>query len=180
MWITVNGVILWSAHGLIFTQPEEVPPRSVAIVLGALVHPSGIPSDTLDDRLYTAMRLYRAGKVKRLLISGGQRPPDYDEVRTMREWLLRYGAQPHDIIEDRGGMRTRDTMTRAARVFHVKSAIICTQAYHLPRSIYLARAVGIDALGVTSDRHFYPKILWFKTRESLARVKAWLEVNGLY
>ena len=132
------------------------------------------------DRLNAALSLYRAGKVTQILVSGGQRPPDYDEVRTMQSWLIERQVKHQDILLDRGGVRTLKTMQRAAEIFHIHEAIICTQDYHLPRSIYLARAAGVSAVGLISDHHRYPKILYFKARESLARVKAWIEVSVLH
>jgi vancomycin permeability regulator SanA len=39
-------------------------------------------------------------------------------------------------------------MLRASASFAVTDAVICTQAAYVDRAVYLARAAGIDAVGV--------------------------------
>ena len=98
VWGSINWAILYSTHNHVFAEIENLPHRPTAIVLGALVHPSGYPSDTLSDRLDAALSLYRSGKVKKILVSGGTRPPDYDEVRTMQSWLIERQVNRDDVL----------------------------------------------------------------------------------
>jgi SanA protein len=42
-------------------------------------------------------------------------------------------------------------MERAVHVFAVERAVICTQAFHLPRAVFLARHAGIETLGLAAD-----------------------------
>ena len=65
----------------------------------------------------------------------------------MAAWLEARGVKPADVIVDPGGHRTAATMADAAAL-GVRSALVVTQGYHLPRSLYLARRAGIDAVGV--------------------------------
>jgi SanA protein len=67
-------------------------------------------------------------------------------------------------------------MLRAARVFEVHDAVVCTQAFHLPRALYLARHAGIDAVGYVSDRHEYAQAASDRTREAFARALAVVDV----
>jgi SanA protein len=123
----------------------------VVIVPGASVHRDGSPSPQLADRLETALGLVRAGQVKHVLVSGA-RDGAYDEAAAMRRWLIQRGVPREAIAGDPAGFRTLDTMERAARVFGVKRAVVCTQAFHLPRAVFLARRAGIEAVGVVADR----------------------------
>ena len=83
-----------------------------------------------------------------MIASGGVvRKRGYDEPHAMAAWLVSRGVKPDDVVVDEGGHRTSATMADAAAL-GVRSALIVTQGYHLPRSIYFARHVGIDALGV--------------------------------
>jgi SanA protein len=176
----VLGVNLWvvgSTAGHRYEAVSEVPARQVAIVPGAYVYRSGRPSDVLADRLVTALELYRAAAVAKILVSGDHGRTEYDEVNAMRRWLEERGVPAEDIFMDHAGFDTCDTMQRASRVFGVRSAVVVTQAFHLPRAVYLARQVGIDAVGVEADRHVYRKAALNAIRESIARVKSFGEVH---
>jgi len=148
----------------------------VAIVLGAKVKAGGEPSDILRDRLLSAIDLYRAGSVDKILVSGDDGQAEYDEVNAMRVYLLSADVDPDDIFLDHAGFDTYDTMIRASKVFGVTKAIVVTQAYHLPRALYLAKAFGIDAQGVAADRQTYRGMLRYEARELLADTKAVIDV----
>lgn len=154
----------------------EVDPAPVAIVLGAKVKADGQPSDILRDRLLTAIDLYRAGSVEKILVSGDDGQVEYDEVNAMRLYLLSADVDPDDIFLDHAGFDTYDSMIRANKVFGVTKAIVVTQTYHLPRALYLADAFGIDAQGVAADRQTYRGILRYQARELLADTKAVVSV----
>lgn len=173
--LVTNVWVAASASGRLYSTVDDVPVRSVAIVPGAMVYSDGTPSLSLADRLETALELYRAGKVERILVSGDHAAPEYDETNAMRRWLVRRGVPSDDIYLDHAGLRTLDTMERAKRVFEVRDAIVCSQAYHLPRAVFLARRAGIDAVGLAADRHDYPGAASYEAREILARVGAWLD-----
>lgn len=173
------GLNAWMRSGAqeaMYDEVAEVPERDVALVLGARVMPSGKPSRALADRLAAALDLWEQGKVRVILVSGDHAAPEYNEVATMFEWLTRRGVPRDRIFVDHAGLRTHDSMQRAARVFEVESAVVCTQRFHLARSIYLARAAGIDAVGLVADRRVYAKRRRDARREFAARVKAWLDV----
>lgn len=155
----------------------EVPARHTAIVLGASVHRKGTPSDMLRDRLDTALELYRAGKVRKLLLTGDHGRRGYDEVSVMRKHVLARGARAEDVFTDHAGFTTYESMARARAVFGVDGAIVVTQAFHLPRAVYLARGLGLPAVGVEADRHRYRTGLQLGIREALAQVKAFVDMQ---
>jgi len=168
-------LVLHSAEGKIFSV-ADAPSAAVVIVPGASVLRSGQPSDMLADRLLTAVDLYRAGKAQKFLLSGDHGRTDYDEVEAMREYLLTQEIPDEDIVLDHAGFDTYDTMVRAHEIFQLDSALIVSQNYHLSRAIYIGQNVGLEVYGVSADRQNYLKIEYFKLRESLARVKAVLDV----
>jgi SanA protein len=173
--VSLNAWVLASTRDAIFSDAESVPQRRVAIVLGARVWSNGEPSRPLSDRLATALELWELGRVDRILVSGDHSRHDYDEVNAMREWLVARGVPDDAIFTDHAGLRTHDTMVRAAKVFEVDEAIVCTQRFHLFRSVYLARQAGIDAVGVPADRTVYVSRHWDAIREALARPIAVLD-----
>jgi SanA protein len=167
-----NFWVKHQASSHVFTSIDELEPRTVAIVLGARVSADGRPSAALEDRLQTALDLYESGKVRRLLVSGDHGRRGYDEVNAMHGWLLARGVPGQDIFLDHAGFRTFDTMERAARVFQVQDAIVCTQRFHLDRAVFLARRAGIDAVGISADRRRYAMASRDARREFLARTRA--------
>lgn len=178
----VCGVALWtniwvdvSASSYIHESMDDVPDRKVAIVPGCRVYRDGTPTATLEDRLIAALELYRAGKVSRILVSGDHAAPEYDEVNAMWRWLEARHVPAKDVFLDHAGLRTLDTMARAAEVFGVDSAVVCTQRFHLPRSVFLARRQGIDAVGLVADRREYRKRYRNKAREFVAKSVSFMD-----
>lgn len=169
--VGAEQVVVASARPHIAAHGAE-PRRDVAIVLGAGMAAPGRPGPVLQDRLALALDLYERGRVERILVSGDNDGRGIDEVNAMREWLVTRGVPPADVYMDHAGFRTHDTMQRAAQVFAVRRAIVCTQAFHLPRSVFLARHAGIDAIGVAAPPRRWHETRSARLREGLARVKA--------
>jgi SanA protein len=157
----------------------EVASHRVAIVFGAGLWRDGTATPVLHDRVQTAANLYLAGKVERLLMSGDNRFVDYNEPAVMRDLALSLGIPEDAIVLDYAGRRTYDTCYRAKAIFGVKSAILVTQAFHLPRAIYLCDRLGIDSVGVEADLRTYRKssLLYWNLREVFATVAALWDVN---
>jgi vancomycin permeability regulator SanA len=141
-----NAWAAWSARGRVYQDASNVPARSVAIVPGADVH-RGQPLRSLEGRLRTALELYRSHRVKAIVVSGLDTPAQ-PEVTVMKRWLAAHDVPAADVWADPHGTRTRETMLRAATAFSISDAVICTQASYVDRALLLARAAGIDAVGV--------------------------------
>jgi vancomycin permeability regulator SanA len=156
-------------------SPEAAPAVPWGIVFGAGLAPGGEPSPILAERLETALLLWRSGRVERLLLTGNT-DPYHDEIRSMRRYLTKGGVPERAISVDLEGLSTFDSCWRARGVFGVQRAILVTQAFHLPRAVFLARAAGIDTVGVRAGGgRWHALYVW---RELLARplalVDAWV------
>jgi SanA protein len=173
-WLA-NAIIDRYCFRRLYAEVADVPSRQVAIVLGARVSPDGAPSAVLADRLAAALDLYRAERAEKILVSGDHQAPEYDETNAMARWLSERGVPAEDLFTDHAGLRTLDTMERAARVFQVTNAVVCTQDFHLRRSVFLARRAGIDAVGFVADRRRYAHARANESREALAKVVAVLD-----
>lgn len=158
-----------ASDGHLFKNVDEVGPCDAAIVPGAYVFPDGTPSDMLADRLAAALALLRAGRVGRVLVSGGPA-----EVAGMTAWFARHGVP--DVLADPAGLRTWATMVRAARLLGAARVVVCTQRFHLPRSLFLARAAGLEAVGLVADARRYGGAGYNASREACARMRAVLDV----
>ena len=155
---------------------NDTPMAETAIILGARVFPSGGLSQVLADRMETGVELYKKGKVKKLLLTGDHGQVTYDEVNAMRKYALSRGVPDEDIFMDHAGFSTYDSMYRAKEVFRVRKAVLVTQEFHLPRALYIARAVGVEANGVNADKRDYIGMDYIYLRELLARTKAAAQV----
>ena len=157
---------------------EQAPVERVAIVFGARVYANGNLSGMTRDRVETAVQLYKAGKVQKLLISGDNSNPEYDEPGMMMAYAIRQGVPATAIQPDYSGRRTYDTCYRAQAIFQVKSALLITQAFHLPRALLLCQALGLQASGVIADRQPYaPRALaWSQLREIPATLAALVDI----
>ncbi len=156
-----------------------IPPHRTAVVFGAGLLRDGRPSPLLRERVETAADLYLTGKVEKILMSGDNRFVNYNEPAAMREYALRLGVPDSAIVLDYAGRRTYDTCYRALAIFGVADAILVTQDYHLSRTIYTCRTLGINATGVAAKRSTtylrLPPIL-DNGRESLATWGAFWEL----
>jgi len=173
-----NAFILLAASGEYTGDVAKVPRAPVAIVPGALVKPNGEMSPMLADRVEQAYRLWRAGKVEKILVSGDHHTWAYDEPDTMRKQLVRDGVPPREVFEDHAGFDTWATMVRARSIFGVRDAVVVTQGFHMPRALFLAGEAGIDATGLTADLHQWGyQGRKSEAREVLSRVKAVVDVT---
>jgi len=156
---------------------DTAPHADAVIVLGARVYTDGTPSPILEDRLLYAYALYKNGKAPKILVSGDHGTKRYDEVNVMRSWLLARGVPEEDIFMDHAGFNTYDSMYRAREVFGVKTLLISTQRFHMARSLYIARRLGIDAHGCASDDKDIYRTRYVKFREVFAKGRAFLDVE---
>ncbi len=158
--------------------PGEIPPAPVALVLGAGLNRDGSPGVVLRDRVRTAAELYFNGRVDKLLMSGDNSTEFYNEPGAMRDFAISLGVPQEDIILDYAGRRTYDSCFRARAIFGLDRAIIITQAFHLPRALFLCNAFQLESDGVPADdanyRLRYYTFWW--VREILASIKAFWDV----
>lgn len=181
--VGANVVVNRSASPYLSDDPTTVPERPVAIVFGAGLEPDGSPSMALRDRLDGAVAAFEAGRVPHLLMTGDNSSTQYDEVTAMRDYVVARGVPAEAVTRDYAGFDTYDSCYRARDVFGVRAAVLITQDYHLPRAVYVCRALGIDAVGlqIPDWQHHPERMSWawpgdmarsYTVREWVARLKA--------
>ncbi len=165
--------------------PYILPPNQLAqhpdavMILGGGIENPTTPSDALADRLLVGERVSRQLGAPMLLTGDGGRFRSA-EIPVMSQWLLDRGVSPDRLVIDDEGFRTYESCKRAKNTYNLKRIVIITQRFHLGRAIYLCRSFGLDAYGVPANVRLYKKDLWFVTRDILASVKAWLDINLLH
>ncbi|MCX3058652.1 SanA/YdcF family protein [Streptomyces beihaiensis] len=153
---------------------EDAPRTDVAVVFGAGLW-DGEPSPYLAHRLDAAAALYRAGRVRALLVTGDNSRADYDEPDAMRAYLTRHGVPARVVVRDYAGFDTWDSCVRAKKIFGVDRAILVTQGFHVRRAVALCEAAGVTSYGVGVDEPH--DVTWYAggAREVFAAGKAALE-----
>jgi vancomycin permeability regulator SanA len=141
-----NAAVAEATQRAVFVE-KDVPPTQTALVFGAGVEPDGSPSAMLGDRLDLAVRLYRDGKVQRILLSGDDRAGDR-ETPAMRARILTAGVPRERVLVDDRGFSTRESCARAGTVFGLRTATLVTQSFHLPRALFVCAQYGVYGVGV--------------------------------
>ncbi len=158
-----------------------VPATDVGLVLGT--SPSlgaGRPNAFFSARIAAAAQLFRAGKVRHLLVSGDNGSQGYDEPSAMRRALVRAGVPEAAITRDFAGFRTLDSMLRAKEVFGLRRVTVVSQRFHVERAVFLARAHGLEAYGFAARDVGGPEGRRVRAREVLSRLAAVLDVRVLH
>ena len=170
VFVFIFLIIHIASTAYIYNDIDSLPVTETALIPGASVNDEGSLSPVLIDRSNAAIKLYKANKVEKILVSGDNSTTTYNEVNPVRIYLLEHGVREKDISLDHAGFDTYSSMYRARDVFLVHSVTVVTQSFHLPRAVFLARALGLRAYGFNADSGHY----LFKNyiRESLADVKA--------
>lgn len=141
------------------------------LVLGAGVWEGDRPSAMLQDRLLRGVELYELGASDRMLMSGDHGRTDYDEVNVMKAFVIERGVPSEFVFMDHAGFSTYESMYRARDIFQARRVVIVTQEYHLYRALYIARAMGLEAYGVSAKPYTYAVQTYYDIREMLARAK---------
>lgn len=162
-------------YGRYMYTVDDVPAGDVAVVFGAAVYGNGRLSSVLRDRVDTAVALYQSGKVQRLIMTGGS-TPFYDEPGAMMQYAMDRGVPKEAIVLDYGGHRTYDSCYQAKFTYGQETAVLVTQAFHLPRAIFTCRALGVQAVGVVADLRPYRAADWYEVRETAASFVALIDV----
>lgn len=141
------------------------------LVLGAGVWANNQPSPMLKDRLDRSIELIKNGVAPYLVMSGDHGQIDYDEVNVMKDYAIDAGVESDLIYMDHAGFSTYESLFRLKHIFKAKKVIIVTQKYHLYRALYIANALGLDAVGVAASEIRYGGQSVRDLREILARNK---------
>lgn len=173
---SINLYVIKSIEKSILSPEDAASLKDVdcIIVLGCLVHNNISPSRMLKDRLTVGIELYRSGAAPKILMSGDHGRTKYDEVNVMKNVAVENGVPSEDVFMDHAGFSTYETMYRAKEIFGAKKVIIVTQQYHLSRAVYDAKALGLDAYGVSATLQSYGQESYDNTREAAARCKDFL------
>lgn len=176
--ITIDKFFVIKTESYIYNDIASIPPKKVALVLGTAKYVSkGKQNYFYTYRIRAAVELFKAGKVKAIIVSGDNATKYYDEATTMQKDLILAGVPREYITLDYAGFRTLDSIVRAKEVFGIDDYIIVTQRFHLERALFIAHQKGHTAIGFAAkDIPKTQAAYKMQGRELLARSKAFLDL----
>jgi SanA protein len=166
-----------TAKGHCHTSVAAVPAMPVGLVLGTSPRlRGGIANPFFTARIQAAVELYKAAKVRALIVSGDNSTKIYDEPTAMKAALIEAGVPEGRIYCDYAGFRTLDSVVRAQAIFGQSRFLIISQRFHNERAVFLAQRHGLEAEAFNARD--VPRTVAPTTflREYLARVQAVLDV----
>lgn len=159
---------------------DQLPELKVGLLLGCSERLSDGRSNLFfEKRIAAAARLFQAGKVDYLLVSGDNSRAGYDEPSDMRRALIARGIPGSRIVLDYAGFRTLDSVVRAKEVFGLRRFTVISQRFHDLRAVYLARAHGVEAYGYAAADVGGTDGIRVQLRELFSRAFALLDVSVL-
>ena len=174
-----NAAAASAGRGRLFDDPQQVEAGRVGLVFGCHDRYQGRENLYFRYRIDAAEALWKAGKLRGLIVSGDNSRIDYNEPETMRRALIGRGIPADRIVCDYAGLRTLDSVVRAKEVFGVTTVTLISQRFQNERAAFLARANGMTVGGLNARDVEGRGGLKTKVREAGARVKMWLDVHAL-
>ncbi len=182
--VVVLGLTIWSDFAVnrstrkyVFDDMDHVESCKVGLLLGTSRNlKNGAKNDFFFKRTDAAAVLYKAGKIRNILISGDNSTAGYNEPADMKAELILNGVPDSVIYLDYAGFRTLDAVVRAKDIFGQDSFIVISQKFHNERAVYLARKSGIEAYGYNAKEVTAYKGFRTKLREFFARDKMFLDL----
>jgi len=177
--ITLDKSITDKYTNHIYHDISKIPHKKAALVLGTAKYAMGRENLFFNARIDAAVKLFKAGKVDAIVVSGDNGRKSYDEPTDMRDDLIKRGVPEKYITLDYAGFSTLDSVVRANAIFDLDDFVVISQKFHIERALYIAEKKGLKAIGFTARdiKGFWGEKV--RKREILARFKAFLDLNIL-
>ena len=179
-----NQIVVNNAQGKVFSDIDSIKYNTVGLLLGTTPQArlTKVKNYFFIYRIDAAERLYKAGKIEKILISGDENSLDgVNEPECMRDSLVARGVPASAIILDGKGYRTICSVVNANKAFGLKSFTVISQKFHNERAIYQAEHLGLDVENIQAYNAEDPKsrrAYLTSIREYFARVKMFLDIYG--
>lgn len=170
--LLINELLLW----------WEIPPTSISaakthdvgiILTGGTTNDNKLPKENIflgksADRIGQALELYKRGKIKQILISGGEisimGKSHKREVEEIAKYLIISGVPKENIFLETYSQNTRENALNCSKIlkkhFSKQSYLLITSGFHLRRASACFEKVGIkvDTFGanyLSHERSYY-------------------------
>ncbi len=178
VWV-INAFVVVVTKQQILPSLDDAPGVDAVIVPGASVYRSGKLSPVLQRRMEAGLQFLALDENALLVLSGYAIPQGYNETAAMLEFARKNLVEEKRIRTDEGGRSTYVTLLNCKRRLGLQRVLIVSQDYHLPRALYIARGLGMEAYGFSVEQSPASRFHW---REYFSRTKDFvlLRVSGLF
>ena len=171
----LNILTIWFTGHLIYITIDGLKDSheqaDLAVILGNKVNEDGTLSERLEKRLECGLVLYKKGRVKKILVSGGRGKEGFYEGTKMKVYLLKNGVPATAIPVDNKGNNTIATVENTLRLkdsLNFQSLIVVSQYFHLTRTKMLFRKRHFDNVSSVSPKYFELRDIYSLPREFFA------------
>ncbi len=172
-----DKIVVKAASEKLYNSTEDIPKNKVGLLLGTAKYlSSGQLNLFYKYRIDAAVKLYKAGKVEFILVSGDNSRKDYDEPTTIKNDLVSKGIPAEKIFLDYAGFRTLDSIVRSKAIFGQEKLTVISQPFHNERALFIASKKGVDAIGYNAQDVSLAYGFKVQIREKLARNKMILDL----
>ena len=173
--ILIGLLLLWIivhiTYSIIDGLSDNGESADIVVILGSKVNEDGTLSARLEKRLECGLSIYKAGRVKKIIVSGGLGHEGYYEGEKMQEYLIKKGVPKSDIIVDNYGNNTSATIENTVKIvdsLNYSSIIVVSQYFHLTRTKMLLKKTKIKNVNSVSPRYFEARDIYSIFREFVA------------
>ncbi len=146
--VPVVGALVLAADVLIYAMMSDPDPADAAVVLGAAVYDDE-PTPVFEERIRHAVELYKSGRVKTLIMTGGVGPGDVlAESEAGREWAVAAGVPPEAIVVEARSETTRENFVNTVPLLNERGlhrVLVVSDPLHMRRAMRMAADLGLDA-----------------------------------
>ena len=178
--IACNLIVIFTTKSKLYDNVKNIPYKEVGLLLGTSpVTMNGHANIYYTYRIEAAVKLYKARKISKILISGDGKEKNYDEPKYMKRHLVKRGIPANNIILDKQGFRTYDSVIRAKEIYGFSEFTVISQKFHNERAVFLAGHNDMDAIGFNAKDAPNQKgksAQKIRVRELFAKVKVFWDV----
>lgn len=180
LFLTIHAINVYVSKvtkDKVYTSIDAIPYNEVGLLLGTSKYmANGHINYYYQYRIDATLALFKAGKIKYVLVSGDNGTKSYNEPVTMKRDLISGGIPAEFIYLDYAGFRTLDSIVRIWKIFDQTKFTVISQRFHNERAIYIAEHYNLEAIGFNASN--VTEKYGFKTmqREKLARMKMLMDL----
>lgn len=189
-WVMTLGLFLCAAVVLLGAslviavywqaRSDQSRPVDAIVVLGAAQY-DGRPSPVLQARLDTTLQAWNEGLAPWIIVTGGKLPGDrFTEAESSRNFLIDNGVPESAILLENEGHSTEQSLDGVAQLMdghELHSALFVSDGFHLLRTKYIAKSLGINGYGLPADdspiSSYSADEFFYVLRESAGIVNYW-------
>jgi uncharacterized SAM-binding protein YcdF (DUF218 family) len=180
---------LWEVHGKPISSIHKK--YEVCIVLsGMFEYDNNLKTLSVRrgaDRFFQAMTLYKKGKIKKILLTGGSgyvTNRGLNEAKQLKEILISWGIPEQDIITETRSKNTYENAVETKKILtrsypHINKCLLITSGQHMRRARAIFKKQGFQFDTFSTDLYTGPKRFYYWDQFIVPDAETLYNWNGL-